>query len=114
MSDEFQNKVALVTGGSRGIGLATARQLARCGADVAISFASRMGPAEQAVAEFRALGRRAICVPCDVASQEQVDELLRQTREQLGPVDFLAHCGAISNTATHQELDFARWQETID
>ena len=114
MSDEFRGKVALVTGGSRGIGLATARQLARDGADVAISYRSRASEAEQAVAELEELGRRAICVPCDVSQQEQVDELARKTRAELGPIDYLAHCGAISNLATHQELDFDRWAETID
>ena len=74
MSDDFRGRVALVTGGSRGIGLAIARQLARGGADVAIGYGSRLGPAEEAVAEFRALGRKAICGQCDVASQEQTDE----------------------------------------
>ena len=114
MNDGFQNKVALVTGGSRGIGLAIARQLARGGANVAISYGSRVEPAEEAVAEFRALGRQSICVRCDVASQEQIDELVRRTRDELGPIDYLAHCGAISNTATHAELDFERWREMID
>lgn len=114
MSTEFAGKVALVTGGSRGIGRAIARQLARGGADVAISYGSRVGPAEEAVAEFQSLGRRAICVQCDVASQEQIDELVRRTRDELGPIDYLAHCGAISNTATHDELDFERWREMID
>jgi 3-oxoacyl-[acyl-carrier protein] reductase len=114
VNTEFAGKVALVTGGSRGIGLAIARQLARGGANVAISYGSRIGPAETAVAEFRALGRKAICGQCDVASQEQIDELVRRTRDELGPIDYLAHCGAISNTATHAELDFERWREMID
>lgn len=114
MNSEFAAKVALVTGGSRGIGLATARQLARGGADVAISYASRAETATQAVGELEALGRRAICVRCDVSQQDQVDELVRRTREELGPIDLVAHCGAISNTASHEELDFDRWAETID
>ncbi len=114
VTTEFAGKVALVTGGSRGIGLAIARQLARGGADVAISYGSRVGPAEEAVAELRALSRKAICVQCDVASQAQVDELVLRTRAELGPIDYLAHCGAISNTATHAELDFERWREMID
>lgn len=114
MSDDFRNKVALVTGGSRGIGLAIARQLARGGADVAIGYGTRLGPAEEAVLEFQSLGRKAICGGCDVTSQEQIDELVRRTRDELGPIDYLAHCGAISNTATHNELDFERWREMID
>ena len=114
MDDGFTGKVAVVTGGSRGIGLATARQLARGGAKVAIAYKSRIEAAAAAVAELRSLGAEAICAPCDVSRQKQVDEFLNQTRAQLGPVDYLAHCGAISNTATHEELTFERWSETID
>lgn len=112
--NELEGHVALVTGGSRGIGAATALQLARSGADVAISYATRAEPAQQVVAQIRELGRQAICVPCDVAQQSQVDELVQRTRSELGPIRWLAHCGAISNLATHSELTFERWFETID
>ena len=56
MAGEFENRVALVTGGSRGIGRATALQLARGGAHVAIGYGTRKETAEQVVAEIRALG----------------------------------------------------------
>jgi 3-oxoacyl-[acyl-carrier protein] reductase len=114
MPNEFANRVALVTGGSRGIGRAIALQLAREGADVAISYASRAPAAEKVVAEIEALGRRALCCPCDVSQKDQVDALVARVREKLGPIDLLAHCGAISNIATHEELSFERWKETID
>lgn len=91
-----------------------ALQLAREGCDVAISFHSRVDPARETVSQIEALGRRALCAACDVASQEDVDRLVNATREQLGPIDLLAHCGAISNLATHEELTFERWRETID
>lgn len=113
-NDEFAGRVALVTGGSRGIGRAVALQLARNGADVAISYASRSRPAEETVAEIRALGRRSICVECDVSQQEPVDRMVAETRRQLGSIDLLAHCGAISNTCDHNELSFERWKEMID
>lgn len=114
MDHEFANRVALVTGGSRGIGAATALQLARNGADVAISYASRSGPADEVVEQIRNLGRKAIRVPCDVSRQDQVDRLVDRTRTELGPIRLLAHCGAISNIATHAELTYERWLETID
>ena len=56
MAGEFENRVALVTGGSRGIGRATALQLAREGADVAIGYGTRKETAEQVVAEILRLG----------------------------------------------------------
>jgi 3-oxoacyl-[acyl-carrier protein] reductase len=114
MPGEFENRVALVTGGSRGIGRATALQLARGGANVAIGYATRRETAEKVVGEIRSLGRKAICGPCDVANQEQIDTLVSDARRELGAIDLLAHCGAVSNIAPHTELTYERWFETID
>ena len=76
MGQEFINRVALVTGGSRGIGRATALRLARDGADVAISFVTLSAEAEEVVAEVRGLGRRALCVTCDVSKPDDVARLV--------------------------------------
>ena len=114
MTKEFQDRVAIVTGGSRGIGRAIALQLAREGANVAISYGSNPAPAEETLRDIKACGRNALAVRCDVSQGEQVEALVQQTREQLGPIDHLAHCGAISNLAHHSELTYEQWFETID
>lgn len=114
MTKALENRVALVTGGSRGIGRATALRLAGEGANVAISYASRIEPAQQVVREIEALGRRAVYAPCNVANPEDVARLVEKTRKELGPIDLLAHCGAISNVADHKHLTYELWKETID
>lgn len=114
MTADFQNRVALVTGGSRGIGRAAALRLARDGADIAISYASRKETALDVVREIEALGRRATCACCDVSKPDQVDALVTQTRTELGPIDFLIHSGAISSVSEHDELTLEEWQRTMD
>jgi 3-oxoacyl-[acyl-carrier protein] reductase len=114
MVNTFANRTAVVTGGSRGIGRATALRLATEGANVAISYVSRSKEAESVVAQIEALGRKAICVRCNVALPEDVGRLVASTRERLGSIDLLAHCGAISNLCDHTSLSYERWLETID
>ncbi len=114
MIDEFRHRVALITGGSRGIGRAVALRLARDGADVAVSYAARQDPAIEVVREIEALGRRATHARCDVSEPEEVGALVAHTRSELGPIDFLVHCGAVSSVSRHDELSIEEWRRTVD
>jgi 3-oxoacyl-[acyl-carrier protein] reductase len=114
MTAEFTDRVALVTGGSRGIGRAVALRLARDGADVAVNYATRAEEAREVVQAVEALGRRAIAVACDVSKPDDVNRLVAETRARLGPIAFLVHSAGISNICDHTQLDYARWCETID
>lgn len=114
MSTEFEGRVALVTGGSRGMGRSVALHLAQGGADVAIGYAAREEAAQEVVAEVEALGRRAICHPCDLRDQEQIDAFVAKTRESLGPIELLVNSGAISNFADHNDMTWDLWYDTLD
>ncbi|MDP6443446.1 MAG: SDR family oxidoreductase [Pirellulaceae bacterium] len=114
MENEFQDRVALVTGGSRGMGRSIALQLAAGGADVAIGYGERRETAEQVVREIESRGRHAICRQCDLRSQEQIDDTVARTRDELGPIDLLVNSGAISNFADHEEMTYELWRDTID
>ncbi len=90
------NKVALITGGARGIGRAIALKLAGQGADVAILDAGRAEITEQTAAEIRALGVRALAIQCDITDYGQVTQAVSQVREQLGGVDILVNNAGIT------------------
>lgn len=89
------SKVALITGGARGIGKAVALKLARAGADIVIVYYSSAEEAEQVVQEIKALGRRAAAIKANVADEASVKELLTQVQGQFNRLDML-----ISNAAS--------------
>jgi len=91
MSKNLSGKVALVTGGSRGIGAATARALAERGADVAISYSASPEKAEAVVRDLTAKGARAAAFKADQASTSQVERLVAGVVERFGRLDILVN-----------------------
>jgi 3-oxoacyl-[acyl-carrier protein] reductase len=91
MSKPLAGKVALVTGGSRGIGAAIARRLAGDGASVAISYASSADKAKAVVRELEALGVRAAAFKADQADSDAVAGLVRTVKQEFGGIDILVN-----------------------
>jgi 3-oxoacyl-[acyl-carrier protein] reductase len=105
----LEGKVALVTGGSRGIGAAVSRELARAGARVAIDY--RAG-ADAAEALARELG--GIAVQADVASGEQVKALVERVESELGPIDLLVNNAGITRDTLIVRMSDEEWSEVLD
>ncbi|MFD7643563.1 SDR family NAD(P)-dependent oxidoreductase [Kitasatospora sp. NPDC059795] len=96
--DVLAGRTALVTGGSRGIGAATALALAGAGADVAISFSGSAPRAEAVVREIEALGRRAVAYKADQADPAQVAELVSAVAADFGRLDILVNNAGVIAT----------------
>ena len=110
----FLGRVALVTGGSRGIGRACVERLARLGADIAINYHSQAAAAQETADAVRQLGRRALALQADVSDAAQVEQLLAQITADLGPIDLLVNNAGVFDYAPHTELTPAVWQRTLD
>jgi NAD(P)-dependent dehydrogenase (short-subunit alcohol dehydrogenase family) len=91
--------VTVVTGGSRGIGAATARRLAEAGHDVAVSYHSEAGAAETVLAQVRAAGRRGVALRADVACEADVERLFDTVADQLGTVTGLVNNAGVTSPA---------------
>jgi len=109
----LQGQIALVTGGSQGIGRAAALALAELGADVAI-MARSADKCEAVAAEVRALGRRAIAVPGDMGSAEQIKAAVEKTVAELGQISILVNNAAITRDGLLLRMKRDDWNEVIE
>ena len=132
---DLSGRVALVTGGSRGLGRADALTLARAGADVVVAdillesdtsaaeslgilaqaaVAQGMVHTEETVDEIRALGRRAMAVRCDVTDRAQVDDAVAQVVTELGSVDILVNnAGTLDHVAQFADQRPDLWERDL-
>lgn len=110
----FKNRVAIVTGGTRGLGRAIALELARRGADVAFNYAKSADAAESLKSEIEALGVRVLSTQCDVAQTSAAAEMVKQTRDTFGRIDFLVNNAGIVRDNLVLRMKEEDWDAVVD
>jgi len=113
MKSELSGKIALVTGGSRGIGRAAALALAEAGADVAVNLQHRKAEAEAVRGEIERLGRRAVAVKADVSLSSEVARLVETVEKALGGIDILVNNAGISRPQPLVEITEQDWDDVL-
>jgi NAD(P)-dependent dehydrogenase (short-subunit alcohol dehydrogenase family) len=109
----LDGQIALVTGAASGIGRRVAVGLAEVGADVACL--DLPGPGlDEAVGEIERLQRKALALPADVTDAADLDEALRRTEAELGPLTLAVNSAGIANAAPAEDMDLGQWQRVLD
>lgn len=111
---DLQGKVAIVTGGSLGIGRAIALDLAANCADVAINYRKHAGEANAVVGEIERTGRRGLAVQADVASFADAQRMVDTVREKFGRLDILVNNAGINRDGVVWKMTEAQWDEVLD
>ena len=105
----LNNKIALVTGASRGIGKAIALGLAAAGCDVAVNYVSREAEARQTADAIQALGRRSLVAKGDVSKSADVAALVAAVQATLGPVDILVNNAGRAAFESIEQMTEGSW-----
>src|ERR1700710_1309838 len=102
---KLENKVAVVTGASKGIGTGIAKHLAAAGASVVVNYASAKEGADKVVSEITAAGGKAIAIQGNVSSEADITRLFAETKEAFGAVDILVNNAGIYKFGAIEEIN---------
>jgi 3-oxoacyl-[acyl-carrier protein] reductase len=112
---DLTGRVALVTGGGRGLGRAIALALARQGADVGVNYRSNAASAAEVVTEIRAMGRAAIAIQGDTsAGREACEAIVKAAIDEFGKVDILVNNAGITRDNLMMRMDEEEWESVLD
>ena len=110
----FANKIALVTGASRGIGRAIALRLATEGADIVVNYNANAEAANEVASDIKASGARAIAVQADVGLAADVERLVEQSLKEFSRIDVLVNNAGITRDTLIMRMSEADWDTVID
>lgn len=110
----LKGKVALVTGGSRGIGKEIALKLAKNGADIAINYRNSSEKAEKVLEEIKSFGVNAMVIKADISKEEDVKNLIQAIEKELGKVDILVNNAGITKDNLLIRMKEEDWEDVID
>ena len=109
----LHNRIALVTGASRGIGKSIALALANAGCQVSVNYRQQAAAADEVLASIEKLGRRALAIQADVSVASDVDRLVAQTERTLGEVEILVNNAGIAQTKPVAEITLEDWERML-
>lgn len=110
----LENKVALVTGASRGIGRAIAIDLAKNGASVAVNYAGSEAKANEVVDEIKANGGNAFAIKADVSNSDEVGQMIKEVINQYGQLDILVNNAGITRDNLLMRMKDTEWDDVIN
>jgi len=110
---DLKDRVALVTGGSRGIGAAVAIALAKAGADVAVNYREQAAAANAVCSEITGTRRKAIAIQANVSVSDDVRRMVAEIEAHLGGIDILINNAAIAHPRNLEDITGAEWDEVL-
>ena len=108
------NKNAIVTGGTRGIGKEIAKTLAKNGANIAINYRKYSEEVENLVEELKALGGKALAIKCDISNEDEVNNFIKEVKENFGSIDILVNNAGITKDGLLLRMSEKDFNDVID
>ncbi|MED1664625.1 3-oxoacyl-[acyl-carrier-protein] reductase [Brevibacillus laterosporus] len=110
----LEDKVALITGASRGIGRAIALKYAEAGANIIVNYSGNEAKAQETVADIEKLGREAIMIRANVGNTEEAENMVKEALERFGKIDILVNNAGITRDNLLMRMKESEWDEVIN